>query len=647
MRLLLALMALVALSGQTAPRVAPGPLTVSSPDGSLTVTVTAGEALAYAVSKNGGELVTPSRISMTLQGGEVLGARPQVLRSATAAGDRILRPVVRIKREQIRDRYQELRIDFRGNYSLLVRAYDDGVAYRFVLARPGEVVVESEEATFELTGNPLVYFPEDPSLLSHQERPYKKVQLLDIKLGAFAYPPVLVSPALAITEADLLDYPGMSLSRTAGGFAGLFPAYPSNTEMVRDRTERVLTREPWIARTRGTREFPWRVLVVGRDDRDLLDTDIVYRLASESAVADTSWIRPGQVAWDWWNFNNLYGVPFRAGVNTATYEHYIDFAAEHGIEYVILDEGWYKLGDLSSIVPAIDMNAIATRARERKVGLIMWVVWKTFEQQMDATFDQFEKWGVKGIKVDFMQRDDQPMVNFYERVAREAARRHMLVDFHGAYKPTGLYRTFPNVLTSEGIIGLEHNKWSADASPDHNVTFPFMRMMAGPVDYTPGGMLNATKADFKPVFNRPMTQGTRCHQLAMYVVYESPLQMLADSPSNYRREPESLGFIASVPTVWDETRVLAAKVGEHILIARRSGTDWYVGAMTNWTGRTLEVDLSFLGPGRWNAEIHRDGPNADRAAVDYVRETRTVSADQRLRINLAPGGGWAARITAR
>lgn len=630
------------------------PLTVSSPSGAITVTIATGEALSYTVSGYGRELVAPSKISMTLQGGEVLGASPLVLRSATRSVDQVLRPVVRIKREQIVDRYQELRVDFRGHYSLIVRAYDDGVAYRFVLARPGEVIVESELATFEVPGNPLVYFPEDKGFISHQERPYRKVRLGDIAPDAMAYPPVLVAtevaaPRMVITEADLRDYPGMSLTRaSSGGLAGIFPQYPAATEMVRDRTERVTTREHWIARTRGTREFPWRVIVVSQKDADLLATDIVYRLAAETALADTSWIRPGQVAWDWWNFNNIYGVPFRAGVNTDTYKHYIDFAAEHGIEYVILDEGWYKLGDLTAVVPQMDMNAIAAHARARNVGLIMWVVWKTFDQQMEATLDQFQTWGIKGIKVDFMQRDDQWMVNFYERVAREAAKRRMLVDFHGAYKPTGLYRTYPNVLTSEGIIGLEHNKWSADASPDHNVTFPFMRMLAGPVDYTPGGMLNATKADFKPVFNRPMTQGTRCHQLAMYVIYESPLQMLADSPSNYRREPESLAFISAVPVEWDETRVLDASVGEYILVARRRGRDWYVGAMTNWTARSLDVDLGFLGSGRWTAEIHRDGSNADRAAVDYVREMKDVSAAQTLRIQLAPGGGWVARlVTAR
>jgi alpha-glucosidase len=646
MKFLLTLVTALALQ---APGTQPASTSIQSPDGRIGVTIGVRDALTYAVMFDGAELVAPSKISMTLQGGEVLGASPAIIRAASRAGDQVLRPVVRIKREQIVDRYRELRIDFRGGYSLVVRVYDDGVAYRFVTARPGEIVVESEEASFEFVGNPLVYFPEDTDFISHQEKPYKKLRLSDIKPAAFAYPPILVAPdagpKVAITEADLLDYPGMSVARNgAGGFSGLFPQYPATTELVRDRTERVPTRENWIARTRGTREFPWRVLVIAPRDADLVETDIVYRLASETKLTDTSWIRPGQVAWDWWNFNNVYGVPFRAGVNTDTYKHYIDFAAEHGIPYVILDEGWYKLGDLTSVVPQMNMDALAAHAKAKNVGLIMWVVWKTFDQQMEATLDLFERWGVKGIKVDFMQRDDQWMVNYYERVAQEAAKRRMLVDFHGAYKPTGLYRTYPNVLTSEGVLGLEQSKWSELASPDHDVTFPFMRMMAGPVDYTPGGMMNATKADFKPVFNRPMTQGTRCHQLAMYIVYESPLQMLADAPSNYRREPESLKFITGVPVVWDETRVLDAKVGEYIVVARRRGAEWWVGAMTGWARRDVAIDLSFLGDGRWSAEIHRDGPNADRAAVDYVREVQSVNAAQTLRIKLAPGGGWAARI---
>jgi alpha-glucosidase len=625
--------------------------TISSPDGAIVVTVGTSPVLTYSVSFRGREVVAPSQIGLTLAGGEILGANPVLAGSTPQSVDRILRPVAPTKRSQVRDRFNERRFDFRGDYSLIVRVFDDGVAYRFATRRAGEMTVVSERATFRFTGDPLLYFPEETSLISHQERLYKKLRVSEIKAAQFASLPTLVAIEgglkVAITEADLFDYPGMDLKAEQGSLVGMFPAYPLKTQMERDRTENVTERADYIARTRGTREFPWRTLVIAERDATLLESDIVYRLASATSLTDTSWIHPGKVAWDWWNYNNIYGVPFRAGVNTETYEHYIDFAAENGLQYVILDEGWYELGNLMKVVPAIDMNALAAYAKQKNVGLIMWVVWKTLDQQMQPALDQFVKWGVKGIKVDFMQREDQWMVNYYERVAREAANRRLLVDFHGAYKPTGLSRTWPNVITSEGVVGLEHDKWSADSSPDHTTTFPFIRMLAGPVDYTPGAMLNATKADFKPIFNRPMSQGTRCQQLAMYVVFESPLQMLADSPSNYRREPESLAFLSRVPTVWDETRVLSAAVGEHILIARRSGTDWYVGGMTNWTARDLDLDLSFLGTDAYDAEIFSDGPNADRAAVDYVRTQKSATSADRMRIHLAPGGGFAARFVRR
>jgi alpha-glucosidase len=630
----------------------------TSPSGIIAVTVTAGAELRWSVSVGGEPVLLPSRIALTLDGGRVLGAPATVRAVGARSVDQVLRPVVRVKRAEVRDHFSERRIDFAGDYALIVRAYNDGVAYRFVTKLPGDIEVRAEEASFRFAADHKLYFPEETSFLSHQERSYKRIRIGEVGTRFSSLPAIVetAGPKLAITEADLFDYPGMDLTggTEPNSLKGLFPYYPSKVEMARDRDEKVVEREPYMAKTRGTREFPWRVLVVAASDTTLVDTDIVYRLASDSRIGDTSWIRPGKVAWDWWNFNNIYGVPFRAGVNTDTYKHYIDFAAENGIEYVILDEGWYKLGDLTTQMPGIDMEAIAAYARQKKVGLVMWVIWKTLDLQMAQALDQFEKWGVKGIKVDFMQREDQWMVNYYERVAREAAKRHLLVDFHGAYKPTGLYRTYPNVVTSEGVLGLEQSKWGDLASPDNAVTFPFMRMMAGPVDYTPGAMMNATRADFKPVFNRPMSQGTRCQQLAMYVVYESPLQMLADSPSNYRREPESLEFLSMVPTVWDETRVLSAAVGEHILVARRSGNAWYVGAMTNWSPRDLDVALSFLGDpstglgaSGWEADIFRDGPNADRAAVDYAREKRSVGPADRLSIHLAPGGGWVARITRK
>ena len=628
----------------------PPAVTVTSPGKALVVTIGVGDQLTWAVSLRGRDVLRPSRIGMTLEGGQVLGAKPEVSVTARRGVDRTLKPVVRIKRADVRDRFNECRLDFAGNYALVVRAYDDGVAYRFVTRLPGDITITSEEAALAWAGDHLVSFPEEISLLSHQERQYKRLKISEIGAGRFSSLPAMVDLTggvkVVITEADLLDYPGMDLTSAGepNTLKAMFPAYPKKVELGRDRDEKVVEREDYIAKTRGTREFPWRVVVVTERDEELLSTDIVYRLASETTMTDTSWIKPGKVAWDWWNFNNIYGVPFRAGVNTDTYKHYIDFAAENGIPYIILDEGWYKLGDLLSVVPSMDMEQLAAYAKQKNVGLVMWVIWKTLDLQMTAALDQFQKWGAKGIKVDFMQREDQWMVNYYERVAQEAAKRHLLVDFHGAYKPTGLYRTYPHVVTSEGVLGLEQSKWGDLASPDNAVTFPFMRMLAGPVDYTPGAMLNATKTDFKPVFNRPMSQGTRCQQLAMYVVFESPLQMLADSPSNYRKEPESLAFLSAVPTVWDETRVLSAKVGEHILVARRSGGEWYVGGLTNWTPRDLEVDLSWLGAGAFSADIYRDGPNADRAGVDYAREKRPVTAGDRLRIHLAPGGGFVARI---
>jgi len=635
---------------QTASHQAAGPLTVASPNGALVATIGTEGQVTWSVALRGREILTPSRIAMTLDGGRVLGDKPVVSRTAVRSADQILKPVVPAKRAEVRDRFNERRVDFAGGYSLIVRAYDDGVAYRWVTKLPGEITVVNEDVTLAFAADHPLYFPEEASFQSHQERQYKRLRISELKPGQFSSLPAMADlgggAKAVLTESDLFDYPGMDLTVGTGPntLKGLFPAYPKKVELARDRDEAVVEREDYVARTRGTRDFPWRVLVITERDADLIGTDIVFRLASETTMSDTGWIKPGKVAWDWWNDLNVYGVPFKSGVNTDTYKHYIDFAAENGLQYIILDEGWYKLGDLMSVSPGVDMEAIAAYAKQKNVGLIMWVIWKTLDLQMQPALDQFERWGVKGIKVDFMQREDQWMVNFYERVAREAAKRRLLVDFHGAYKPTGLYRTWPNVVTSEGVLGLEQSKWGDLASPDNAVTFPFMRMLAGPVDYTPGAMINATKKDFKPVYSRPMSQGTRCQQLAMYVVFESPLQMLADSPSNYRREPESLAFLAAVPTVWDETRVLSAAVGEHILVARRRGREWYVGALTNWDARDLEADLSFLGSGSFQAVLFRDGVNAHRAGVDYSREERMVTAADRLPIHLAPGGGFVARI---
>lgn len=403
----------------------------------------------------------------------------------------------------------------------------------------------------------------------------------------------------------------------------------------------------YLAVTRGSRTYPWRVLAVAPRDADLVASPLVYLLQSPSRIEDTSWIRPGKVAWDWWNDWNLRGVKLNPGINTETYEYFIDFAARHGIEYVILDEGWYKLGNLLEVVPQIDMPRLLARARAKNVGIILWVVWKTFADQLEPVLAEFDRWGIRGVKVDFMQRDDQPVIDFYHRVARELAKRHMLVDFHGGVRPALMTRTWPNIISAEGVRGLEHDKWSALSDPEHAVTLPFTRMLLGPMDFTPGAMLNAGKGQFKIDFHRPMSQGTRCQQLAMYVVFESPLQMLADSPTNYEAEPESLDFIASVPTVWDETRVLGGSLGDSIVIARRKGPEWFLGAMTDWTPRAIDVDLGFLGRGAWDMVAFADGPDANANAQSYQRTTTPVDRTTQLRLGLGPGGGFAARITPR
>jgi alpha-glucosidase len=516
------LLAAQALSAAPKPRT----FTLTSPGGKVQVTVQTGEALRYQVQFLGQPILAPSPASMTLEGGTVLGHGTFKARAERTV-DQVLKPVVRVKRAEIRDHFTELRLEFKEHHAVTFRAYDDGVAYRFTTSFPGEVKVLSEEAAFNFPADRKLWFPEETSFHSHQERAYVNLAL-DAVGKRFCSLPALVDaggPKAAITEADLFGYPGMDL--TAGNaphsLQGLFPPFPRTLKVKGDRDEFVVDAEPFLARTRGSRDFPWRVLALAAEDKDLLSNDLVYRLAREADPGDTAWIKPGKASWDWWNDCNLYGVDFRAGVNNPTYKHYIDFAAAHGLEYIILDEGWYKLGDLTAQVPGIDVPELVAYGRDKGVGVILWASWKTLDDQFDKALDLFASWGVKGIKVDFMQRQDQRMVEFYERTARAALKRRLLVSFHGAYKPTGLGRTFPNVLSHEGVRGLEQNKWGKEASSRNAVTFPFIRMLAGPVDYTPGAMLNAQPRDHRDIYARPMSLGTRCAQLAMYVAYECPL----------------------------------------------------------------------------------------------------------------------------
>ena len=621
---------------------------VKSPDGRIEVRVHTKDHLKYDVLLNGKRLLQDSTLSINV-GQKNLGTNPKVLSAKDRSVNQVLEPVVRQKFAKIREDYKEIRLEFDGGYAVTFRAYNEGAAYRLETSlKQEQVKIYSEEAIFNFPENEPVFYPQEESLFSHNERRYLPLHLKDISESAIATLPSVVDVAgvkVAIAESDVDDYPGLWLRGTGGNaLAATFPPYPLKEKLERDRDFRVTESADYIAVTKGTRTLPWRIIGIAERDADLLTNQLTWLLAKPSEVKDTSWIKPGKVAWDWWNANNVYGVDFKAGINTATYKYYIDFAAKYGIPYIILDEGWYKLGKLLDVVPEINMEEILAYAKQKNVGVILWVIWKTLDDQLEPALNQFEKWGVKGIKVDFMQRSDQVLINYYHRISRETAKRKMLVDFHGDQKPATMTRTWPNLINTEGVRGLEWSKWSADTEPEHNVTLPFTRMFLGPMDFTPGAMLNAQKKSFAPIFDRPMSLGTRCHQLAMYVVYEAPLQMLSDSPSNYLREPEVMEYLAAVPTEWDETKPLDGKISEYVAVARRNGRDWYVGAMTNWTPRELELDLSFLPEGNFSIEAYQDGVNAERNASDYQKMHSQVRRTTKLKVRLAAGGGWAARI---
>ena len=619
-----------------------------SPDNRIEVRIRAADQIQYDVVLNGKLLLKNSTASINIDHTQ-LGHGVKVRGVHENSVDQVVEPVVRQKFARIRDHYNELRIDTEEGLAVVFRAYDDGVAYRLVTSRPeAQVKVYGEEAAFHFPGDYTVYYPQEENLFSHNERHYTPRKLSSIAPEAIASLPAVVDVdgiKVAIAESDIEDYPGLWLRGTSGdGLEATFPPYPLEATLEGDRDYRVTKAADYIAQTRGAREFPWRLLGIAEHDGDLITNTLVWRLEKPSVVQDTSWIKPGKVAWDWWNDNNIYGVDFKAGINTQTYKYYIDFASKYGLQYIILDEGWYKLGNVLDVVPDVNIEELVAYGKQKNVGIILWVVWKTLEDQMQFAMDQFAKWGIKGLKVDFMQRDDQALMNFYHNLALETAKRKMLLDFHGAQRPALMTRTYPNLITTEGVLGMEHSKWSEDDDAPHNVMLPFTRMFLGPMDFTPGAMRNATKANFRPIGGRPMAMGTRCQQLAMYVVYESPLQMLADSPSNYIREPEAMEFLGPVPTEWDDTKVLAAQMGEYVVVARRGGNDWYVGAMTNWTPRDLEIDLSFLPEGNFQMDAYQDYVNADRMASDYKLVKSEVTSTSRLKIHLAAGGGWAARI---
>jgi len=627
-------------------------ISVASPDGKAVIRITHTKGLMVSVEYNNQQIMAPSPVSMSISEYPDAFVNPSKPKVKSRKVNEEIIPAVAEKRSLIPDVYNETEIWFKGNYGIKLRAYNDGVAWRFLTRFPDSISVINELVTLNMASADSVYYGDEDNFVSHSERFYTCRQAGSIKKSQMGILPAVFRKVngsiAAFTESDLLDYPGLYLlgsDKADGSFTGTFPKVVDQMQPKTDRDYGIISRKNYIARTTGNREFPWRAFGLAENEARLLENDLTYRLGSPCKLAETSWIKPGKIAWDWWNDWNISGVPFKAGVNTDTYKYYIDFASANKLEYVVFDEGWSKPEDLEKINPDMDMDALFAYAKQKNVGIILWTTGRSLEEKFETSFAKFKAWGCVGVKVDFLCRDDQAMVNFYERVAKKAAELHMLVDFHGAYKPTGFSRTYPNALTREGVRGLENTKWSKDITPAHDCTLPFTRMFAGTMDYTPGAMRNENQKTFTINWSAPMSMGTRCHDLAKYVIFESPLQMLADNPTNYLKEPECLSFLAEVPVTWDETICINASISHYVTVARKHGNNWYLGSMTDFTSRSFEVPLSFLDEGQYSVTFFRDGINADRNAEDYTSETIIVNNKSMLTLKLASGGGYACKIT--
>ena len=636
--------------------------TLASPNGKLKVTVNVDKTITYEVNFNEQQLLAPSQISMTVGKGETWGVGSKLTKAFSGVRNTTIK-AQNYKKAVVKDQCNMLLFLFKG-FSLEFRAYDEGVAYRFVSGSKKAFNVINEQADMNYASNfeSLVPYVREKGDITKQfdnsfENTYTPTRLSGLKDGQLLFLPYIVKAdngvKIVVAESDVENYPGMFVQKSsnANALKATFAPYPKTVKQGgHNELEQLVTEtENYITVAKPLQQFPWRIISVSADDKDILNNDMVFRLASPSRLADASWVKPGKVAWDWWNDWGLYKVPFKAGINTETYKYYIDFAAKHGIEYVILDEGWAvnKKADLFQVVPEIDLKAIVDYGKQKGVGIILWAGYKAFDRDMERVCKTYSVMGVKGYKVDFINRNDAEVMNFLYKAAETCAKYKQVLDFHGICPPTGLTRTWPNVINFEGVDGQEQNKWSTIKQYDqvqYDVTVPFARNFAGPMDYTQGAMLNGTRSTFHPSNSEPMSQGTRCHQLAEYVIFISPLNMLCDSPTHYEAEPECTEFIAGIPTVWDETVPLKSEVGEYVAVARRKGAKWYVGALTNWTPRDLTLDLSPLKVAGKTATVFKDGVNAEKFAQDYEKTTLTIPADGKVTVHLAPGGGVALEI---
>ncbi|MGA7240843.1 MAG: glycoside hydrolase family 97 protein [Bryobacteraceae bacterium] len=626
---------------------------VASPDGAVQISFVAGDGpLSYSVSFHGKSVIARSALGLDLEDQRPIDGGFHILGSKLGSLDETYSMPFG-KSNPIRNQCRTLTLDLEETLTpgrrltLEARAYNDGVAFRYVLpdqATLKEVRISGERTEFQFAKESTTYPLLLPGFHSPYEDDYHTLPVSGIHPDYLIGLPLLAElPGVAwvaITEADIENYPGMYLIHNGRDARSLFAKLAPSME------------EPGIAvQTATPMRSPWRVIMLGAQPGRLVESNIVVNLNPPSAIADASWIKPGKTAWDWWSGTYAEGVDFKPGMNTATMKHYIDFSASSGIEYMLIDAGWAKAGngpadsgaDLTQTNPAIDMTAILAYAKSKKVGVWLWAHWSDIERQVNECFPLFEKWGVAGVKIDFMNRDDQWMVNYYRRIVKKAAEHHLMIDYHGAYKPDGMRRTWPNLITRESVMGAEYNKWSGRITADHNLMLAFTRMLAGPMDYTPGGFNNVTREEFEPRMTKPEVQTTRAHALALYAIFESPFQMVADYPEAYKGQKD-FEFIKAAPTVWDETRVIGGKPGDYIAVARRHGREWFVGAITGTQGREVDLPMEFLGRGAFTAEVYADAADAAANPKHTAIEQKRVDASTLLHVKMAPSGGEAIRI---
>ncbi len=656
-KLCLAILSLLLLIGNASFAAKEKKYVLSSPDGTLKVEISAGNELAYQVMHGNDTILSHSNIGLVLENGTIVGKTPRITgERRRKIKDNIESPFYRFK--EFVATGNELDLKLKGGFGIIFRAYNEGVAYRFYTTQSSDIIIKEEQAEFNFKEDYTAYLPyttndKKPMAMAYQNvydiTPLSKAQ------PKLAFLPVTVdcgSVKLTLLESDLEAYPGVFVQSQQGkyGLKGVFAPYPAKTDFYPWRKQEYVTETTdFISRSHGSRSYPWRVLTITEKDTDMPVNNLVYALASPNRIGDTSWIKTGKVAWDWWNDWNLKGVPFKAGINMDTYKYYIDFASRNGLEFIVLDEGWYdpKSGDMLTVIPELDLPELIAYGKSKGVEIVLWTVFNVLDSQLEAACKKYADMGIKGFKVDFLDRDDQTAVEMVYRIAEMTARYKLTLDLHGIYKPTGINRTYPHIINFESVFGMEEVKWTdiKNNMPLYDVTFPYIRMMAGPVDYTPGAMRNATKADWRAMYYTPASMGTRCHQLAAYIVHDSPFTMLCDAPTNYLNEQECVDFIASLPVEVDSTFIASGELGKYIVTVRKKDVNWYIGGMTNWDERDVQLDFSFLPEGMsYTAVLFKDGVNANKQAEDYRKETIRIDKDSRLTLHLASGGGFAMKL---